>query len=75
MSDIVERLRVPSNLMTEWTHIALHGQAAAEIERLRARVAVLEKVREAANGMWDPFYKLHAALSEAALKAAREDKP
>lgn len=36
--DIVKRLRVPSNLMTEWTHIALHGEAADEIERLRAEV-------------------------------------
>lgn len=41
--DIVNRLRVPSDLMTEWTHLALHGEAAAEIERLRARVAVLER--------------------------------
>ena len=41
--DIVKRLRVSSNLMTEWTHLALHGEAADEIERLRARVAVLEK--------------------------------
>jgi len=41
--DIVKRLRVPSDLMTEWTHLALHGEAAAEIERLRARVEVMEK--------------------------------
>jgi hypothetical protein len=30
--------------MTVWTHIALHGEAADEIERLRARVAVLEQL-------------------------------
>jgi hypothetical protein len=47
----------------------------AEIERLRARVAVLEKVDAAARGIWDPFYRLHAAVSEAARQAAREDKP
>jgi hypothetical protein len=48
-ADIVKRLRVPSDLMTEWTHVALHGEAADEIERLRARVAGLERVREAAE--------------------------
>jgi hypothetical protein len=40
--DIVERLRALSEVTTEWRHIALHHDAAAEIERLRARVAVLE---------------------------------
>jgi hypothetical protein len=40
--DIVKRLRVSSNLMTVWTHIALHGEAADEIERLRALNAKLE---------------------------------
>lgn len=33
--DIVRRLRAPSSLMTKWTHVALHGDAAEEIERLR----------------------------------------
>jgi len=47
----------------------------AEIARLRARVEDLERVHEAAKGMWDPFYTLHAAISQAALKAARRDKP
>jgi len=41
--DIVKRLRVPSDLMTEWTHVALHGEAAAEIECLRDLVADLER--------------------------------
>lgn len=41
--DIVKRLRVPSDLMTEWTHVALHGEAATEIERLRNLVAGLER--------------------------------
>ena len=62
MSDIVERLRAPSNLMTKWTHVSLHGEAAEEITRLRARVEVLERV-------------LHAAISQAALRAARRDTP
>ena len=43
MSDIVERLRAPSVGTTEWGHIALHGEAAEEIERLRAEV--LEQAR------------------------------
>jgi hypothetical protein len=38
MSDIVERLRAPSVGTTEWGHIALHGEAAAEITRLRVEV-------------------------------------
>jgi hypothetical protein len=47
MSDIIERLRAPSNLMTTWTHTALHGEAAAEIERLRAeRDALKTAARE-----------------------------
>jgi tRNA(His) 5'-end guanylyltransferase len=43
--DIVERLRALSEVTTEWRHIALHYDAADEIERLRARVAVLESDR------------------------------
>ena len=43
MSDILDKLRSPSVGRTQWGHIALHGEAAAEIERLRARVEVLER--------------------------------
>ena len=40
MSDnIVERLRAASEVTTEWRHIALHHDAAAEIQRLRAEIA------------------------------------
>lgn len=42
--DIVERLREPSEVTTEWRHVALHLDAAEEIKRLRARVEVLEAV-------------------------------
>ncbi len=37
--DIVERLRALSEVTTEWRHIALHYDAADEIERLRAEIA------------------------------------
>ncbi len=40
--DIVKRLRVPPDLMTDFGRVGLFGEAAVEIERLRARVAVLE---------------------------------
>jgi hypothetical protein len=39
--DIVKRLRVPPDLMTDFGRVGLFGAAAVEIERLRARVAVL----------------------------------
>jgi|LakMenE18May11ns_1017448.scaffolds.fasta_scaffold9880354_4 hypothetical protein len=44
--DIVKRLRAPSEVTTGWCHIALHHDAAAEIERLRARVEVLRDVSD-----------------------------
>ncbi len=47
----------------------------AENKKLRVRVEDLERVYEAAKGIWDPFYALHAAISQAALKAARRDTP
>jgi hypothetical protein len=40
--DIVKKLRVPPDLMTDFGRVGVIGEAAAEIERLRARVAVLE---------------------------------
>jgi hypothetical protein len=40
--DIVKKLRVPPDLMTDFQRVGLFGEAAAEIERLRARVEVLE---------------------------------
>jgi hypothetical protein len=47
--DIVKKLRVPPDLMTDFGRVGVIGEAADEIERLRARVEVLEKVREAAD--------------------------
>jgi hypothetical protein len=40
--DIVKKLRVPPDLMTDFGRVGLLGEAATEIERLRARVEVLE---------------------------------
>jgi hypothetical protein len=40
--DIVKKLRVPPDLMTDFGRVGVIGEAAAEIERLRARVEVLE---------------------------------
>lgn len=78
MSDIVERLRAWSPLISSRLEVPaaalVMDEAATEIERLNARVAALERVLQAAKGMWDPFYKLHAAVLEAALKAAKEAK-
>ncbi len=76
--DIVKRLRVPPDLMTDFGRVGLFGEAAVEIERLRARVEVLERVREAAQRAQEcwgilfafplidkPFDDLRAALKEA----------
>lgn len=74
--DIVKRLRVPSDLMTGWTHVALHGEAADEIERLRARVEVLEETLIDArhNGLiyWNPITERGAV--ERATMMSRIDK-
>jgi hypothetical protein len=44
--DIVKKLRVPPDLMTDFGRVGLFGEAAAEIERLRVRVAKLDKALE-----------------------------
>jgi hypothetical protein len=47
MSDILDRLRVPADLQTPWSNLALHADAAEEIERLRAeRDALKTAARE-----------------------------
>ena len=73
MSDIVERLRAPSNLMTTWTHVALHGEAAAEIERLRGAlsdaVALIERLIDTRRCGVSDLRTLNAA------RAALEAKP
>ena len=70
-------LRAENDHLKQARSDALAGGDALreEIIRLRARFEDLERVHEAAKGMWDPFYTLHAAISQAALKAARRDKP
>jgi hypothetical protein len=73
-SDILERLREPSEVTTDWRHVALHHDAAEEIERLRARVDALR---------WPLAVYIHAHASgsnvpphiEAAARAALEAKP
>lgn len=80
--DIVKRLRAPSEVTTGWCHIALHHDAAAEIERLRARVEVLETIRAAAQALidyedsdtYDPAGKGWEYWEEN-LRAALEAKP
>jgi hypothetical protein len=70
--DIVKRLRAPSEVTTGWCHIALHHDAAAEIERLRARVEVLEdhlRRMIELDGTWN---EVHAAID--AARAALEAK-
>jgi len=70
-------LRAENDHLKQARSDALAGGDALrdEITRLRDRVEDLERVHEAAKGMWDPFYTLHAAISQAALKAARRDTP
>lgn len=68
MSDIVERLRAPSSLMTKWTHIALAGEAAEEIERLRAEIDHLKQARSDAlaggDALRDEIERLRAGLQK-----------
>lgn len=76
MSDIVQRLRAWSPLIASGLEVPAASlaaeEAAAEIERLRARVEVLERVREAA------LQYLQAKTVEGAryaLNALKEAKP
>lgn len=74
MSDIVERLLAPSEVSTEWRHVALHHDAAEEITRLRARVEVLERelrgiVDFCEEGHRQPYVAI-ANIARAALKEA-----
>jgi hypothetical protein len=76
MSDIVERLRqqatVEAKKFGDARDIQIEWRAAEEIERLRARVAVLERVREAAlPHLFEPSMASGTKL----LKALQEAKP
>jgi len=76
MSDIVERLRqqatIEAKKFSDAADIQLEWKAAAEITRLRARVEVLERMREAA------LQYLQAKTVEGAryaLEVLKEAKP
>jgi hypothetical protein len=69
--DIVKRLRVPPDLMTDFGRVGLFGEAAVEIERLRARVEVLET---ALRYYADDAYNGHNANGYCA-RTALEAKP
>jgi hypothetical protein len=76
MSDIVERLRqqatVEAKKFGDARDIQIEWRAAEEIERLRARVEVLERVREAAlPHLFEPSMASGTKL----LKALQEAKP
>ena len=76
MSDIVERLRqqatVEAKRFGDARDIQIEWRAAEEIERLRARVEVLERVREAAlPHLFEPSMASGTKL----LKALQEAKP
>jgi hypothetical protein len=78
MSDIVKRLRVPPDLMTDFGRVGLFGEAAVEIERLRARVEVLELIRRyMGQGVsWDRAEeKAIDEIEERKARAALEAKP
>jgi hypothetical protein len=88
--DIVKKLRVPPDLMTDFGRVGVIGEAAAEIERLRARVEVLEQLaRESLHvlacreedddpGHWCVHcdeYVDRNGTHRSALRAALEAKP
>jgi hypothetical protein len=74
--DIVKRLRVPPDLMTDFGRAGLFGEAAEEIERLRARVGDLTDalIDARCNGLiyWSPMTERGAV--ERAKMMARIDK-
>ena len=75
MSDLVERLRqqatIEAKKFGDARDIQIEWRAAEEIERLRARVEVLERVREAAlPHLFEPSMETGIAL----LKAVQEAK-
>jgi hypothetical protein len=78
-ADIIARLKSAetydhggSGVVIGWLNDDPIEETAAEIERLRARVAVLEKVREAAlPHLFTPSMETGIAL----LKAVQEAKP
>jgi hypothetical protein len=62
--DIVERLRAPSEVTTEWRHIALHHDAAAEIERLRAES---ERLRARVEALYVCIAQIERAAAAGAI--------
>lgn len=64
-SDILERLREPSEVTTDWRHVALHYDAAEEITRLRAdrreRIATAFMAALLPQKGWEYFTPNHAA--------------
>jgi|694.fasta_scaffold01758_35 hypothetical protein len=70
--DIVKKLRVPPDLMTDFGRVGLFGEAAAEIERLRARVEHLEREMRFIGRLDYPPTRLSARDR---ARAALEAKP
>jgi len=75
-SDILERLREPSEVTADWRHVALHHDAAEEILCLRLRVMELTDALIDArhNGLiyWRPMTE--RGVVEQATMMSRIDK-